>query len=295
MIDAWIPLTLGAAFAQALRTALQKRLAGKLSVNASAFVRFLFGMPFALAWAAGLMAVKGAAVPAMSAGYMLWVVIAAVAQILATALLLAALGRRNFPVGVALSKTEIVQAALFGLLFLGDRPSLWAMAAIVIATFGVVAIVLKGGGGGLDVRTAVTGLASGACFALSAVGFRVAALSLQLDDAWVAAAYTLGWATVLQTLLMGGYLAWRERAQFRLIGGVWRPALLAGFASAAGSIGWFTAMTLQAVAYVRTLGLVELIFTFAFSFFWFGEKPRGREVFGILLLAIGIAMILNPH
>ncbi len=222
MIDAWIPLTLAAAFAQALRTALQKRLAGKLSVNASAFVRFLFGMPFALAWAAALIAVKGADIPAMTPGYMLWVVIAAIAQILATALLLAALGRRNFPVGVALSKTEIVQAALFGLLFLGDRPSLWAMGAIVIATAGVVAIVLKGGGAGIDGRTAVTGLASGACFALSAVGFRVAALSLGLDDAWVAAAWTLGWATVLQTLLMGAYLAWRERRQFRLIGGVCR-------------------------------------------------------------------------
>ena len=53
------------------------------------------------------------------------------------------------------------------------------------------------------------------------------------------------------------------------------------------------AMTIQLVAYVRTLGLIELVFTFLFSWFFFKERPHRRELLGIALLLIGIAMTLN--
>jgi drug/metabolite transporter (DMT)-like permease len=53
------------------------------------------------------------------------------------------------------------------------------------------------------------------------------------------------------------------------------------------------AMTIQLVAYVRTLGLVELVFTFLSSWFVFRERPRSGEVLGIVLLLVGVAMPLN--
>jgi drug/metabolite transporter (DMT)-like permease len=60
-----------------------------------------------------------------------------------------------------------------------------------------------------------------------------------------------------------------------------------------GTICWLTAMALQSVAYVRTLGLIELVFTFMISVFAFREKPKRNEVIGVALLVGGIALVLS--
>ena len=51
--------------------------------------------------------------------------------------------------------------------------------------------------------------------------------------------------------------------------------------------------TLTVAAYVRTLGLVELLFTFAVGRIAFRETPAPRELAGAALLAAGIALLLN--
>ena len=74
-------------------------------------------------------------------------------------------------------------------------------------------------------------------------------------------------------------------------------AKLTAFATIAaggiGSICWFLALGLQQVAYVRTLGLVEILATIAISRLMFKEHPRMRELVGIFILLIGIALVLN--
>ena len=60
---------------------------------------------------------------------------------------------------------------------------------------------------------------------------------------------------------------------------------------AAASAGWFTAFALEPVAHVRTLGLVELIFSTAVSRRFFREQLTGRELAGIALLALGVAIV----
>jgi drug/metabolite transporter (DMT)-like permease len=297
----WIPITVAAALFQSLRTALQKYLKGALSTNGSTFTRFLYGMPVAILYLFVLLPVTGEPMPSPRWVFFAWVAAGGVAQIVATSLLLYVLSFRNFPVGVAYSKTEVVQAALFGLIFLGDRLTWWGTLAVAVCTFGVMLMSLVKSkhpllallSGWLE-RPALIGMASGAAFSIAAVGFRAASLSLQAPNPLVAAAYTLAWATTLQTLLLGFYLFWRERDQFAKVVATWRVSSLAGLASVLGSGCWFTAMTLQAVAYVRTLGLIELLFTFAYSALWFREQPRRTEVTGVALIVVGIAMVLNP-
>ena len=58
------------------------------------------------------------------------------------------------------------------------------------------------------------------------------------------------------------------------------------------SAGWFTAMTIQNAAYVRALGQIELLFTFAASIFLFHERPNRTEVIGIVLVVGGILLLL---
>lgn len=296
----WIPITVAAALFQCLRTALQKYLKGKLSTTGSTYVRFVYGMPLAIAYALGLIWIGGYAAPSPNLAFLAWIVIGSLAQIVATFLLLYVLGYRNFPVGVAYCKTEVVQAAVFGLAFLGDTLSAWGTASIAIGTFGVMLMSMGADRHPLRAlltgwieRSALLGLASGAGFAVAAIGVRGASLSLGHPSALMAAGYTLAWTTTVQSLIMTAYLAWRERGQFRPVIDTWRVSGLAGLMSVLGSGCWFLAMTLTAVAYVRTVGLVELVFTFMVSVLWFRERPRANEAMGVALIVVAVATILN--
>ena len=136
-------------------------------------------------------------------------IVGALAQIAATALMLAAMNDRSFVVVYAYIKTEPVQAALFGLVFLGDAVTPAMAAAIVIATTGVVIMALKPGTA-MDVRATLLGLAAGAMFALSAVGYRGAILSLELPSYVMAATFTLAAGLLLQSALLSLYLWLRD-------------------------------------------------------------------------------------
>jgi drug/metabolite transporter (DMT)-like permease len=228
--------------------------------------------------------------------FMGWIVVGAVAQILATAALLRVMSERNFALGVAYSKTEILQVAVFGFVFLGD-PIVGGLAlAIGCGTAGV--LLLSPGVdrtwrtllAGWTSRTALLGLASGAAFALSAVGYRGAALALGDLPFALAAAYSLVVAQSVQTLLLGGWLLARDPDVVLRVLQAWRASLFAGLMGAAASVGWFSAMAIQPAAHVRTLGLVELLFSAVVSQRIFRERTTRREQIGMLLL--GAAVIL---
>jgi drug/metabolite transporter (DMT)-like permease len=146
---------------------------------------------------------------------------------------------------------------------------------------------------GVSQPTALLGLAAGGLFGIAAVGFRGAAVSLGHPSAFVAAAFTLVVATTVQTTLMGAYLALRERGELRRVFVHARTGALVGASSALGSAGWFTAFTLQIAAYVRTLGLIELVFTLLISLYAFRERPGRAELVGLGLLVVSIALVLN--
>ena len=289
----WIPVTLWAAFAQTVRNAAQRSLTKELGTLGATLVRFVYGLPFAAAWLVIVVAWTGGALPAPNAAFAGWVLLGAVSQIAATAFLLATMQERNFALGVAYSKTEILQVAVFGLAFLGDPLSPPTMAAVLFGMAGVLLLSPGGWSGGWTSRSALLGLASGAGFALSAVGYRGAALALEGTPFLVAAAATLMLAQVVQTLLLGGWMALRELESVVRVLRAWRASLLAGFMGAAASAGWLTAFAIEPVAHVRTLGLVELIFSYLVSLRLFREKLSRKELGGIGLLAIGVILVLN--
>ncbi|MFZ1908129.1 MAG: EamA family transporter, partial [Burkholderiales bacterium] len=134
----WIPITVWAAFAQTLRNAAQRHLSAELGTLGATLVRFLYGLPFALAWLWGVQAVTGLPLPAPAPAFWLWVLVAGVSQIIATALLLRVMAERNFALGVAYSKTEIIQVAVFAFVFLGDRVNAVTGIAIAFGTLGVL-------------------------------------------------------------------------------------------------------------------------------------------------------------
>jgi drug/metabolite transporter (DMT)-like permease len=293
----WIPITVWAAFAQTLRNAAQRHLTAELGTLGATLVRFLYGLPFAAAWLWGVHRVGGYALPGPDPAFALWVVLASISQIVATALLLRVMAERNFALGVAYSKTEIIQVALFALVFLGDAIGPLTAVAIACGTLGVLLLSpadrsrpLRTMLTGWTSRTALLGLASGAGFALAAVGYRGATLALHAEFL-MAGAYTLAAAQLVQTLLLGGWLVARDPAAVLRVLRAWRASLFAGFMGAAASAGWFTAMAIEPVAHVRTLGLIELLFSYVVSRRVFRERLSRLELGGIALLTLGLAIV----
>jgi len=290
----WAVFTLIAAAAQTVRNATQRKLTGKLGTVGATHVRFLFGCPFALAFLVAVLA-AGAALPRPGLAFWPWLLDGAFAQIVATALMLAAMGKRSFVVTIAYIKTEPVQVALFGLMFLGDAVTPMMAAAIVIATAGVVVMSLKAGASGGGLRPTLLGLSAGASFALSAIGFRGAILSLHDPNYAMAATFTMAAGLVVQSVLLSIYLGLRDRAVLAAIVRAWRPSLFAGFMGALASQFWFLAFALATAASVRTLALVEVLFAQAISRFVFKQPVSTREAIGIVVIVIGVVLLIRAH
>ena len=298
-MDFWIPLTLAAAFLQNLRSATQKHLKSVMGTTGATFVRFGFGLPFALLFLFVTAAAGGHAVPALNGSFLLWCGVGALSQIAGTFLLVHLFSFRNFAVGTAYSRTEPAQAALFALMFFGERISLGSLAAIAISVFGVMLISVahmtmswRNLVGSIFARHALIGLASGAMFGIAAVAYRAASLALGGPTFIMQAAVTLTCALALQTAIMLAWMLWKEPGEIGRVARAWKPALFTGFAGASASFGWFMAMTLQQAALVKALGQVEMLFTFAASVFVFRERITRLETAGCILIVMGIVILL---
>lgn len=294
----WIPITLFAALAQTIRNATQKHLTATLGTLGATLVRFLYGLPFAVAWLLAVHWIWDLDIPAPNGRFAGWIVFGAITQIAATALLLQVMAERNFALGVAYAKSEVMQVAIFGLLFLGDPITPLLLTAIVLGTLGVLLLApldrrhpLRALGSGWTTRAALLGLGSGACFGFAAVGYRGAALALEGTGFPMAAAYGLVVAQTLQTLVLGGWLLVNAGDVVARVLRAWRTSMLAGFMGAAASAGWFTAMAIESVARVRTLALAELLFTYLVSRRIFRERLTRLELTGMVLLAAGLVVV----
>ncbi len=288
----WIVFTLIAAAAQTVRNATQRELTKKLGTVGATHVRFLFGLPFALLFLAGVAVVSHTLPPRPALVFVPWVLVGALMQIAATALMLAAMGERSFVVAIAYIKTEPIQVALFGLVFLSDHTTLAMGAAILIATAGVIVMSFKRGATAGGIRPTIIGLAAGGCFALSAIGYRGAILSLHDPNFVMAATLTVAVGLTVQTVLLTGYLLARDRAVLHAIIQAWRPSLFAGFMGALASQFWFLGFATATAASVRTLALVEVLFAQGVSRFAFKQPTTAREGLGIVLIVAGVALLV---
>jgi drug/metabolite transporter (DMT)-like permease len=289
----WAVFTLIAAAAQTARNAMQRELTATLGTVGATHVRFLFGFPFALIFLPGVMLVTGYDLPQPPLEYWPWIVAGALTQIAATATMLAAMNERSFVVAYAYIKTEPVQVALFGLIFLGDKIAPLAAAAVLIATAGVIVISLKlGAAQASTARSTFVGLFSGALFALSAIGYRGAILALHLPHFVMAATFTLATGLVMQAAILSLYLWLRDPKALREIARAWKPSLFAGFMGAFASEFWFLGFAITSAANVRTLALVEVLFAQGVTRFVFKQPTTARELVGIVLVVAGVALLV---
>lgn len=295
-MELWVIATIAAAAVQTIRFMLQKRLKGiGLSTGGATFSRFLFAVPLACFGVAVLVVARGYSIPPLGLTFWAFAIAGGVGQIIATFCTVALFSERSFAVGIAFTKTETVQVALFSAVFLAEAVSGLGIVAILIGLAGVLLLSRPEQGwiaGKIINRATVLGLLAGAFFGVSAIGYRGATLEIANADPLFRAMLALACVTAFQSVAMALWLRWREVGEVTRVLGAWRATLPVGVTGVLGSLGWFTAFALQNAAYVRSVGQIELIFSILVSMLVFGEKPKPREMAGMALLVVSIVLIV---
>ncbi|MBB1438099.1 DMT family transporter [Shewanella sp. SG41-4] len=287
----WIMFTFLAAFMQAWRNAFQSKLSKEVSVAGVTLARFIWAGPIAACYLYGLHQYQPSSLPEFTGTFWGFVIGASSMQILATGLMVKLFKMQNFAIGAGLAKSEALVAAILGMLFFGTQLSTLGWIGVVIGGLAVMLLSSKQGFKQLSVKTVLLGLACGSSFALTSLWVREASLSLQ-GPFTHRAAWVLLWVIGLQTIVLIGYLLAKDKST---LAALWqRPTLTLSISitSCIGSIGWFSAMSLQAVPYVKTLGQIEVFFTLMIAAFWLKDKVKINDVAGLILIAIAAVLVM---
>ena len=296
-MEIWIYFTLLAAFMQAVRTAGQKQLSGKLNSMATTGVRYIFALPFAWFYLWWILDYRSSVVPVLNDQFLHFALIACVTQILGTACLVAAFRYRNFAVATSLAKTEAIQVAVVGAIVFGIGLSGLGWFSVVVGVVGVFLVskvvfnlrdILA------DKKSLIGisyGLASGLGLAITTLLIRESSLALN-TDLMVSAAVTLVFMITVQSLISVVYVVIQDKSQLPIMLKEWRLCLFVGITSVLGSIGWFTGASFQNAAYVKALGQVEFFITLALTYRVFKETITLKEYVGMFLIVLSVMILL---
>lgn len=285
----WIILTCAAAPLQVARNAMQRGLTGDAGPWGATLVRFLFGLPFALAIFAVVARLTPDAAPHLSARFLVVVALGALSQICATAALLAAMRHSGFAVATVMQQSSLPFAAILGWLVLGDELSLPGWLGIATATAGIAVLswpsrgAAKGAGLGV-----LLGVASGLAFAVSLNAYREAGLSLDPAHPIYSAAASVCVAQLMQSVAMGGLLAVLRPQVLVAVARSWKASLAAGLFGSLASACWFGALALAPAGPVRAVGVIETPIAAAVGRRLFRERLTLRQIVGGLLTAAGV-------
>ncbi|WP_180183606.1 DMT family transporter [Acinetobacter sp. YH01020] len=293
MFPVWILFTLMAAFMQSWRNAFQKQLSTTVDVYGVTLARFIFGLPFACIYLFVLYQQQPVTqVTTFTPMFWVYVVIAGLSQILATILMVLLFKQKNYAIGVGLAKSEAIFAAIVGVIFLSEHLTLFGWIGVLV---GSVAVFLLSKGSQrqkLSLPTLFIGVGSGLSFAITSLLVREA--SLELSDlptlhraAWVLLS-VIGFQCVIMLLYLSLFSRKTLIAMWDRVGLTFRVSVCSFLAS----LGWFTAMSMQTVAIVKTLGQIEILFSLLISAYFFKEKLARTDHWGLALVVIAAIMVI---
>jgi drug/metabolite transporter (DMT)-like permease len=288
----WIPFTLMAALMQAWRNAFQKQLSTSVDAYGVTLARFICAGPLAGLYLWALYAYQPMPAVTLSTTFWVYIVVAGISQIIATVLMVKLFQQKNYAIGVGLAKSEAVLAAMIGVAVLHDQLSMLGWLGVLV---GGVAVFLLSGATSIHTlswSTIATGLGSGLTFAITSLLVREASLELPQLPFLYRAAWVLLCIIVLETIIL---LVWLALTRPYTLRAMWqRKGLTArvSVASFLGSLGWFSAMSLQSVPIVKTLGQIEVLFTLLISAYFFKEKLVKTDHWGLALVVVGAVLVI---
>ncbi len=288
----WVFATVLATGFQVVRNAAQRGLIGDAGPWGATLVRFLFGLPFSLAFSAAVWAVElGRLHPRLSIGYWSFALTGALAQAIATASLLVAMRRAGFAVGTTVQQSSLPLAAILGLVIFHDRLSGLGWTGVTITTLGLVILTWPREARSSGLLSGVAfGLVSGVCFGFSLNAYRHAARALEPAHPLFSSVATVTLTQAAQSLVLALYLAWRHPWALRAVATGWRKSLLAGFCGACASALWLLALALAPAASVRAVAVIETPIAVAAGRRMFKERLTPAQWLAGLFTAVGVVL-----
>jgi len=287
----WVVCTVFATFMQAWRNAFQSQLGQDVKVSGVTLARFLWAGPIALIYLGLLYLLQPQVLPQFSALFWGYAGAAALMQILATSLMVLLFQQNNYAIGAGLAKSEAIVAAILGTLFFGTQLSVFGWLGVILGAIAVFILSSHGGLRNLSAKTLIIGIACGFAFALTSLWVREASLVLNLPFPH-RAAWVLVTILSIQTCVLLTWLSWTDSNTLKALWQRPKLTLLTSTSSCLGSIGWFSAMSLQTVPYVKTLGQIEVFFTMLISALWLKQKVNIKDGLGLVLIAIAAVMVI---
>lgn len=288
----WIAFTLLAAWFQSMRTAYQNSLSKQEGTLHATLARSLFGLPFVLVYGSLCYFTFGSLTAEVDLAFYIIAGLGAIAQVLATYLMLYLFKQASFTSGTLFAKTEALLAALLAGAFLGDKLSWGAWLAIAIGVIGIGVLSFKHSHKKMQLldKASLLGLASGFCFALTSVSAGYASSMLE-GPVFTRAAFTLAYVLALQSILLWGIQIYQTKSILVPFKKAFLLSNKVGCLSALGSIGWFTAFSLINPALVKTLGQIEVIGTLYYSKYRFKEALSKQEWIGGSLIILSVIIV----
>ena len=287
----WVFYTLGAVIMQTVRNALQSKLSTHVDTVGVTLSRFLFAPPIALIYVVALHTTSPQQIPSFSHAFIIVVLLASVLQIAATAFMVMLFKQKNFAIGAGLAKSEALVAAVLGMLFFGSYLTLLGWIGIGIGAVAVFVLSSGNRAKGLSLKTLMIGIACGTCFALTSLFVREASHMLAMPFVH-GAAWVLLWVLCTQAIGLSTYIFFTNPNVFKQLFDRFTHTLVISSVSCLGSICWFTAMALQHVALVKTLGQLEVLLTLLLAHYWLKHKVTVQEIAGLFLIAIAAVLVM---
>jgi drug/metabolite transporter (DMT)-like permease len=298
----WVVVSLAAGTLQTARNGLARSLSGQLPAVLLSWARFAFNLPFA----AGLLAVLALVgnVPSLSARFLLFCLVAGVAQLVANVALVSSFRMATFAQAIVIHKSEVALTAVVGAVAFAEVPSALGWVGVVVTMVGVVMISLADTERTADWRSLVSANRGSALALFAAALLVIAAFAIKeatqnldavnpaLDGTFGFAATALFHVTWMEVVILTGWILVRQRSQFALVAGHWPRLASIGFTGFAGSLAWFWAFSLTLVAYVRAVGQVEAVLSVLLALYVWHEHRARRQIPGIIVTVAGILLIV---
>ena len=296
----WVLITAIASLSQTLRSMFQKNLIEDVGVIASAYSRFIFALPFvALPTVFFLDTQELVILKNFSATVWFFLIAASICQILFTIVLIKLFTLRSFAIGVAFSKTEVIQTTLLEIIIVGFILTSQVLLAIIIGFIGMLfmskqKLIGNAGYNSLFFKQVTLGVSCGIFLGLSSVLYKVALDSVTSDFIYKKVLVLSFLALAFQSAIFGIYILVTEGTQNALkLMLIWKRGLPVGFFACAATFCWFYAFSLVDATLVRAVGQLEIVFSVLISFIFYKERITGFELIGMSLITISILALLG--
>ena len=296
----WVLITAIASLSQTLRSVFQKNLIEDVGVLASAYSRVIFALPFVALLSVLFLDTRELIIlKNFPSTTWFFLIAASICQILFTIVLIKLFTLRSFAIGVAFSKTEVIQTALLEIIIVGFILTSQVLLAIIIGFIGMLfmskqKLIENQGYNTLFFKQVTLGVSCGIFLGLSSVLYKVALDSVTSDLIYKKVLVLSFLALAFQSAIFGIYILVTEGTQNALkLMLIWKRGLPVGFFACAATFCWFYAFSLVDATLVRAVGQLEIVFSVLISFIFYKERITGSELIGMSLITMSILALLG--